>query len=202
MADIPAPPTPTRCTRGGTGARAPRSGPSAGRSAILLLPKLDGSASALVVPCSHGEEAYTIAAYFSKIGLDFTIDAFDVQPALIEEARTGVLTFGFPSGYLEAPGRVARNILDRIRFEVGDAFALPLEDDAAYDVVLCRNFLGYFLPERATALAAALARRARGALFLDGFAVEKFPGLAPAIVAQGFARFGASPVFIRAAAGP
>lgn len=166
----------------------------------FLLPKLTGAVRALIVPCSHGEEAYTIAAYFTKIGVDFSIDAFDVQPALIEEAKTGVLTFGFPSGYLEAPGRVSRSILERIHFEVQDAFAL--EAAPAYDVVLCRNFLGYFLPEVATKLALDLADRTTGALFLDGFAVEKFPELTSAIVARGFARFGACPVFIRASGGP
>src|SRR5687767_1780545 len=70
-----------------------------------LLPHLSKrKAEILIVPCSHGEEAFTIAAYFLKVGIDFGIRAFDVQPALIDEARTGRLTFGYPVEYLASPG--------------------------------------------------------------------------------------------------
>jgi SAM-dependent methyltransferase len=165
-----------------------------------LLPRLRGrTARVLIVPCSHGEEAFTIAAYLLKVDVDFTIRAFDVQPALIEEARTGRLTFGYPLERLRTPGYVADSVLSRIRFDVGDAFALPLApDEPPFDVVLCRNFAGYFTTERAEQLVAALGRRVAGggALFLDSFCIGKMPSLVTVLLEQGARAYRGRPVFV------
>ncbi|MCK6549066.1 methyltransferase domain-containing protein [Myxococcota bacterium] len=154
-----------------------------------LLPQLRGrTAKVLIVPCSHGEEAFTIAAYFAKQRIDHQIVAFDVQPALIEEARTGRLTFGYPTEYLAQPGFVSSEVLARIDFRVGDAFALPLPPaERELDVVLCRNFVGYFQVDRACALVDALAARVApgGVLFLDGFCVQKMPELVDVLARRG-----------------
>jgi len=185
-----------------------------------ILPRLRGrTARVLIVPCSHGEEAFTMASFLLKSGVDFEIHAFDLQPALIAEARTGELTFGFPREYLAQPGRVSAEVLSRIRFEVGDAFDLPLpaplegEGRRAshasarseglpvphqFDVVLCRNFLGYFVPEKVLELTGKLAARVApgGVLFLDSFCLLKFSAIQRELNARHAHRVGERPVFL------
>ncbi|MCW8133077.1 MAG: hypothetical protein KIS92_22210 [Planctomycetota bacterium] len=245
-----------------------------------ILPRLHGrTARVLVVPCSLGDEAFTMAAFLLKRGLAFEIRAFDLQPQLVEIARTGRLTFGYPPEYLAAAGRVSADVLRRIRFEVGDAFNLPLPappgmpplptappkldasprpdaapdasaprkipvapvpaplvgegkgggspahaphasdhagaqpaeevsaspclrgEEGSFDVVLCRNFVGYFVPEKALEVTMKLAARVApgGVLFLDGFCLLKFPALQPALEKDAFTRQGDRPVFLRKA---
>ncbi len=164
----------------------------------VLLPMLEGkTAQALIVPCSHGEEAFTLAAWLLKVKVPFDIDAFDVQPQLVAEARTGRLSFGYPRELLAQEGRVSEEVLARIRFQVGDAFALPLPAGRAFHLVMCRNFLGYFQEPVAVRLAQELAARlARpGLLFLDSFCVAKFPGLLPALNRADATRLAGTPVF-------
>ena len=163
-----------------------------------LLPMIRGrKARVLIVPCSHGEEAFTIAAYFLKLGVDFGISAFDIQPALIAEAQTGRLSFGYPSEHLAQAGRVSERVLAHIDFAVGDAFALPLPPTERFDVVLCRNFVGYFEPSTAARLVDQLALRVApdGVLFLDGFCVSKLPVLLDRLSALGARQLYGRPVF-------
>ncbi|MCZ7649596.1 MAG: methyltransferase domain-containing protein [Planctomycetota bacterium] len=165
-----------------------------------ILPHVQGrKARVLVVPCSLGDEAFTVAAFLLKRKLDFEIHAFDIQPALVESARSGRLTFGFPVEHLETPGKVSAEVLARIHFEVGNAFALPLPDQAKpFDAVLCRNFIGYFVADKAQRLLERLAPRVApgGALFLDGFCLAKFPELTGLLRQRGAARVGERPVFL------
>lgn len=164
----------------------------------VLLPLLHGrTARALIVPCSHGEEAFTLAAWLHKVRVPYEVDAFDVQPALIAEAQTGQLTFGYPVELLAQPGRVSEAVLTHLRFQVGDAFALPLAAERRFELVLCRNFLGYFVEPVAVQLAQALAARVArpGLLFVDSFCVGKFPSLVPALARVGAERLGTTPVF-------
>ena len=170
-----------------------------------LIPRFAAGGAAMRVlsaPCSHGEEAFSIAAACLQAGASFSIDAVDVQPACIEAAREGALTMGFPRRWLRTPAIVGPDVMDRIHFAVGDLFrepglagAIPL---ARWDLVVCRNFLGYFREPIALSVATRLAQRvaARGALFLDSFCLGKFAGLEPALRAAGLAREGAHPVFL------
>lgn len=164
-----------------------------------LLPKISGrTARVLIVPCSHGEEAFTIGSYLLKQKVRFSIRAFDIQPALIAEAESGRLTFGYPVEYLKQPGIVADEVLSSIRFEVGDAFQLPLgPNDRAFDLVLCRNFIGYFEPHVAKPLVAKLASHvdSGGILFLDGFCLSKMPVLETELIERGAKRLYGRPVF-------
>jgi chemotaxis methyl-accepting protein methylase len=153
-------------------------------------------AEILIVPCSHGEEAFTMAAYFSKVGMEFHIHAFDVQPALIEEARSGRLTFGYPVEFLATPGYVAERVLKKISFEVGDAFALPVE--RTFDLILCRNFVGYFVEEVAIDVVEKLRARVApgGVLFLDSFCLGKLPGIERHLAGRGMQRLFGRPAFV------
>jgi hypothetical protein len=165
-----------------------------------LLPRFalrPGGGRVLCAPCSHGEEAFSVAAECLHAGVAFTVDALDIQEECVAEARTGRLTMGFPRAYLASPAVVGPDVLARIDFQVGDLLAgVP---DRRWDLVLCRNFLGYLVEEVAVACALRLAARvdAGGALFVDSYCLGKFPSLAPALAAEGLARVDAHPVFTR-----
>lgn len=151
----------------------------------------------LSAPCSHGEEPFSIAAACLQLGLDFDIDAIDIQPEVIAEAKTGKMTMGFPVQYLDTPAIVGKKALERIRFAVGDLLGeLPA---GTWDLIVCRNFLGYFKEALALETARKLARRVEpgGALFVDSFCVTKFPALAAELDAEGLKREAAFPVFLR-----
>src|SRR5262245_32765694 len=127
-----------------------------------------GGGRVLCAPCSHGEEAFSLAAECLHAGVDFHIDAVDIQDECIAEARSGRLTMGYPIDCLDSPAIVAAAVRARIDFRVGDLFAGGVPD-GSWDLVVCRNFLGYFVEDVAVACALGLARRVDpgGALFLD-----------------------------------
>ena len=158
----------------------------------------------LCAPCSHGEEAFSVAAACLQAGVAFSIDACDIQPACIEAARSGRMTMGFPDTYLEAPAVVSGEVLQKIRFEVADLLAdsggSEVLGPGPWDLIVCRNFLGYFVEATVTRLAVRLAASLApgGALFLDSFCVTKFPALAQTLETHALRRQGTSPVFVRA----
>lgn len=156
----------------------------------------------LSAPCSHGEEAFSLAAACLQAGVDFRLDAVDVQPECIAEGKTGRLTMGFPIEYLQSPAIVGAKALEKIAFRVGDLLVPPGGEgipDARWDLVVCRNFLGYFVELVAVRCVTMLASRVEpgGALFLDSFCLEKFPLLEPSIGVAGLTRDGHHPVFVR-----
>lgn len=136
--------------------------------------------------CCTGEEAYSIAIMLERLIPDFddwqvTLLATDINPRFLQKAVEGVYgewSFrGAPEwlkqGYFKqvAPQRFA--ILPRIRERVTFAY-LNLGEDAypsldtntnAMDLILCRNVLIYFAPERA----AAVARNFHHALVSQGW---------------------------------
>jgi hypothetical protein len=170
-----------------------------------LLPRFalrPGGGRVLCAPCSHGEEAFSVAAECLHAGVGFRVDAVDIQEACIAEARSGRLTMGFPPAYLASPAVVGPEVMARIDFQVGDLLVAPGPGgipDRRWDLVLCRNFLGYFVEEVALACAARLAGRveAGGALFVDSFCLTKFPPLARALALEGLERVDAHPIFCR-----
>lgn len=168
-----------------------------------LVPRFAGGGGRILsAPCSHGEEAFSLAAACLQAGVEFHIDAVDIQPECIAEGASGRLTMGFPLEHLDSPAVVGAAVRKRIAFRTGDLFADPGPGgipDARWDLVVCRNFLGYFVEDVATACAARLAARVvpGGALFLDSFCLGKFAGLVPALTGAGLARVDAHPVFVR-----
>jgi len=157
----------------------------------------------LSAPCSHGEEAFSIAAACLKAGVRFSIEARDIQQACVEAARTGRLTMGFPDEYLSTPAVVAAPVLAHIDFGLGDLLVAPGAPSGVaagpWDLVVCRNFLGYFVEGVATRIAMGLGDRVSpgGALFVDSFCLSKFPGLELALAGRGLRRSAGSPVFLR-----
>lgn len=106
---------------------------------------------------------------------EFMVHGKDVQPSCIEAARTGRITFqGLPK---YVTGLVDPACMSRLSFGVADVFT----DDigSGYDLIVCRNFLGYFTPDAIAAvakkLADALTFEAAGYLFVDPFVLRKHP---------------------------
>ena len=113
----------------------------------------------LSLPCSTGEEPYSIAMALLDAGFaphQFKVQGMDVSPLSVERARLGVygknsfrgadLEFRDrhfteePSGY-----RIADRVREQVRLQVGNLLdPALLANEPTYDFVFCRNLLIYF----------------------------------------------------------
>lgn len=111
------------------------------------------------MPCSTGEEPYSIAMALDQAGLhphEFQIDAFDISPRLLTKAKRGV--YGrhsfrnkeddFRERYFDLVGGTFL-IHDRIRNAINFQQGNLLDNyfgigGQQYDVIFCRNLLIYF----------------------------------------------------------
>lgn len=112
----------------------------------------------LSVPCSTGEEPYSISMAFLNAGYDaarYSVDAVDVSRRVIEKAKKGLYTKNSFRGrkdiiekHFTAEGEfylLDQAVKESVSFSVGnlidDGFSAghPL-----YDVIFCRNLLIYF----------------------------------------------------------
>lgn len=113
----------------------------------------------LSVPCSTGEEPYTIVMALLDAGLPparFRVDAVDISEVNLERARTaryGEHSFrgddiGFRKRYFMPDGdryRLRPDVTERVRFLHGNLLAPGfLSGEAPYDALFCRNLLIYF----------------------------------------------------------
>lgn len=113
----------------------------------------------LSLPCSTGEEPYTLAMALFDTGLSaqaFQVTAVDINEPSLERARRGLYgrnsfrarDLGFRDRYFDAEGdrqRLAERVRNQVRFRQGNILQLgSLRDGAPFDVVLCRNLLIYF----------------------------------------------------------
>ncbi|WP_233833039.1 CheR family methyltransferase [Paraburkholderia sp. ZP32-5] len=112
----------------------------------------------LSLPCSTGEEPYTIAMALLDAGLDaaqFRIDAMDINErslALAQRAHYGRNSFrgnalGFRDAHFsrtEDGWRLAPRIVDTVRFSQANLMQLDAAALGVYDFVFCRNVLIYF----------------------------------------------------------
>ncbi|MGX5830184.1 CheR family methyltransferase [Mesorhizobium sp. 43Arga] len=113
----------------------------------------------LSLPCSTGEEAYSVAMAMFDAGFtasEFKIDAVDVSSrniAMAERAVYGRNSFRgsnleFKDRYFEATeGGLRPNaaVLKQVRFRVGNLFDSRASfGQEVYDILLCRNLLIYF----------------------------------------------------------
>jgi len=112
----------------------------------------------LSVPCSSGEEPYSIAMSLQSAGLRparYRIDAVDINPSLLRKAEAGAygahsFRGGVPepcAGYFTSEGamkRVAPETRASIRFMHGNIMGRPgFAAEPAYDIIFCRNLLIY-----------------------------------------------------------
>jgi chemotaxis protein methyltransferase WspC len=137
----------------------------------------------LSLPCSSGEEAYTIVMALLDAGVDpqrFAVQGMDISERLVARAEQGFygrnafrgedLAFRArhftetPQGYSVAP-RVRAHVSFQTCNLLDPALALPAD---AYDFVFCRNLLIYFDNPTQEAAVAVLRRlcRADGVIFV------------------------------------
>ena len=114
----------------------------------------------LSIPCSTGEEPYSIAMTYLRCGLPpayFSIEAYDINAANLERAAQGIYTKNSfrselqwfkPLHFTECNGRFAleQSVKDCVEFKQGNLLELrpPSSEDGLYDIVFCRNLLIYF----------------------------------------------------------
>lgn len=110
---------------------------------------------ALCLPCSSGEEPYSLAIALLEANLptNWEIDAVDVSPRAIAAARRAEYRdFAFrqcPAWVRERHFRatatgweLSRDVRERVRFRIGNVLDAPT-DPTRYDLILCRNLLIY-----------------------------------------------------------
>jgi chemotaxis protein methyltransferase WspC len=128
-----------------------------------LLRRSDGVLRLLSLPCSTGEEPYSMAMALldGSIPADrFRIDAVDISTRALRLAGRAVYgknsfrghELGFRDRYFEATAdgyRLSEAVRHQVRFQQGNLFAPEFLPGAEiYDVIFCRNVLIYF--DRAT----------------------------------------------------
>ncbi|MEE4669026.1 protein-glutamate O-methyltransferase CheR [Pseudomonas alliivorans] len=112
----------------------------------------------LSLPCSTGEEPYSIAMALIDAGIgvrQFKIDAIDISPVSIARAKHGVYgknsfrgsdlsfreRFFTPAGESFEISDLVRGCID---FQPGNLLDPKLSKQVAYDIVFCRNLVIYF----------------------------------------------------------
>ena len=113
----------------------------------------------LSLPCSTGEEPYSIAMALLDAGLaphQFKVQGMDVSPLSVERARRGVYgKNSFRGGDLAFRERhfvehddgfhIADRVREQVRLQVGNLLDPGLlASEPGYDFVFCRNLLIYF----------------------------------------------------------
>lgn len=127
----------------------------------------------LSLPCSTGEEAFTMAMALLDAGLppgSFRIDAVDISAQSLARARAGLFgrnsfrgcDLGFRDRHFEAADRLFRiseAVRAPVQFRQGNMLSSDfLADAEGYDVVFCRNLLIYFDPATQIRAMAVLSR--------------------------------------------
>lgn len=113
----------------------------------------------LSLPCSTGEEPYSIAMALFDAGISaasFTIDGVDISPISVAKAQRGVYgrnsfrgsDLSFRDRYFEAADDgycLLARVHQQVRLHVGNVLdPALLKGEAPYDFVFCRNLLIYF----------------------------------------------------------
>lgn len=144
--------------------RYPESFVTLGKLAVARLQKLAGvrPLRILSLPCSTGEEPYSIAMALFDAGIDaaqFRVDAIDISPLSIQRAQRAIYgknSFrGTDLSYrdrhfmpVDEGWQVAQRVRDGVSFRPGNLLDPALLNQPAYDFVFCRNLVIYF--DRAT----------------------------------------------------
>ncbi|CAN7282607.1 CheR family methyltransferase [Pseudomonas sp. GL-B-26] len=114
----------------------------------------------LSLPCSTGEEPYSIAMALLDAGLQphqFKVEGMDVSPLSVEKARRALYgknsfrgqDIDFRDRHFTAEGeegyRLSGRVLEQVRLQVGNLLdPTLLANEPPYDFVFCRNLLIYF----------------------------------------------------------
>jgi chemotaxis protein methyltransferase WspC len=127
----------------------------------------------LSVPCSSGEEPFSIAMTLHQAGLlpaQYRIDAVDVSHQALARGRQGIYgensfrgaDMAFRDRYFSREKnayRLAEDIRGQVHFQQGNLLSPSfLSDGAPYDAIFCRNLFIYFDRQTQQRAIAALAR--------------------------------------------
>jgi chemotaxis protein methyltransferase WspC len=141
--------------------RYPESFATLARLAIARLAEIKGMRALriLSLPCSTGEEPYSIAMALFDAGFaphQFKVEGLDVSPLSVERAKRAVygknsfrgqLT-DFRERHFSAEGelyRLSARVCEQVRLQVGNLLDPGLlANEPPYDFVFCRNLLIYF----------------------------------------------------------
>jgi chemotaxis protein methyltransferase WspC len=119
----------------------------------------EGALSLLSLPCSTGEEPYSMAMALLDASVPanrFRVDAVDISARSVAQGVKAVYgrnsfrghELGFRDRHFDATAegyRLRENVRQQVRFQQGNLFAPDLLTGvAAYDVIFCRNVLIYF----------------------------------------------------------
>ncbi len=115
----------------------------------------------LSIPCSTGEEPYSIAMAFMDAGIHkdrFHIDGIDIREEALSKARLGVYGLGsfrgkdltFRDRYFQSKNdgyQLLGHVSDKVQFKSGNVMENRFANGAPYDVIFCRNLMIYMSPE-------------------------------------------------------
>lgn len=141
--------------------RYPESFATLAKLAVSRLAQLKGMRALriLSLPCSTGEEPYSIAMALFDAGLaphQFKVDGFDVSPLSVERARQAVYGKNsfrgqhgdFRERHFTAEDErysLSERVREQVRLQVGNLLdPTLLAHEPPYDFVFCRNLLIYF----------------------------------------------------------
>ena len=141
--------------------RYPESFATLGRLASERLAELNNRRTLriLSLPCSTGEEPYSIAMALFDAGCtahQFSVDALDISPLSIQRAQQALYgknsfrgqQLDFRERYftlVDDGYQLSARVCEQINFEVGNVLAPALASSRVpYDFVFCRNLLIYF----------------------------------------------------------
>lgn len=135
----------------------------------------------LSLPCSSGEEPYSMAMALMDAGVpgsSFEIDALDISARVLEIAQNGVFRansfrnddLAFRTRYFtggDEGSRISDAVRAQVRFRAANLLEAAPGADHGYDFVFCRNLLIYFDLETQRAALARLERllHPQGTLF-------------------------------------
>ena len=115
----------------------------------------------LSIPCSTGEEPYSVAMAFMDAGIKkerFQITGMDISEEALKKARLGVYGKGsfrgkdltFRDRYFQPKNdgyQLLGHVRDKVKFKSGNVMENRFAAGAPYDVIFCRNLMIYMSPE-------------------------------------------------------
>ena len=159
-----------------------------------VLPWLRGTPGRVAsIPCSHGLEPVSLAVEMLEAGLPFFhIAGFDIQRACIDTAMSARIPIaGLPRHVVAV---VEPKVMNHLSFYELDVLTAPVP--GRFDLIVCRNFLGYFTAPVARGLVEKLLSvlNVPGGLLVERFITQKHPEV---FAGLGLAQAGELPFFWR-----
>lgn len=143
----------------------------------------------LSVPCSTGEEPYSMAIALLEAGLhpkQFAIDAIDISHRSLAKAKRGVYTKNSFRGdawtererYFQQTAEgyeLCQSVRELVNFQQGNVMTSLALTQKQYDIIFCRNLLIYLQSEACSQVLAAIDRLLRpgGLLFVGASETAK-----------------------------